>query len=119
MSSLTPLSPGANFDIHFVWHLPDGDYLRAVFRAEVLAVIDPAERYLLRLAEFVAGRQESADGSEIRPSEALAFDYWARVLDLLGLKITVAWEAADGRPLHLRLTTLTGEHDFFRRHNQV
>lgn len=119
MTLPAPLSPGATFDIHFVWHLPDGDYLRAVFQAEVLAVIDPAQRYLLRLSEFVAGRQESADGSQIRPRDALAFDYWARVLDLLGHKITVAWEAADGRPLHLRLATLTGEHDFFRRHDRV
>lgn len=114
-----PLRVGETFPIHFVWQLPDGDYIRVIFQAEVVGVIDPAERYLLQLAEFVAGRQESADGREIRPKTGLAFDYWEKVVGLIGRKITVAWEAADGRPLHLRLTTLTGEHDFFRRHNNL
>ena len=44
-------------------------------------------------------------------------EYWPLVLDLVGRRVTLAWETADGRPLHMRLFTLTGEHDFFRRYN--
>lgn len=110
-----PLSPGDLFEVHFVWQLPEGgDYLRAIFQAEVLAIIDPAQRYLVRLKTLLAGRQESPDGV-MRPRTGLTHAYWERVVALVGRKITLAWEAADGRPLHLRLATLTGEHDFFRR----
>ncbi len=110
-----PLQPGAQFEVHFVWQLPEGgDYVRAIFQAEVLAIIDPAQRYLVRLKQFLAGRQESPEGI-IRSRQELAHPYWERVVALAGRKITLAWEATDGRPLHLRLATLTGEHDFFHR----
>jgi hypothetical protein len=45
----------------------------------------------------------------------LTREYWALVGRLQGRRITIAFEAADGRPLHLRLETLTGEHNFFFR----
>jgi hypothetical protein len=108
------LDIGQQFRVQFVWHLPDGDYIRAVFTAEILNRIDEAENYLVQLKAFLAGRQETDEG-EMRPVEAVTREYWAMVDKLTGQIISIAFEAADGRPLHLRLETLTGEHDFFRR----
>jgi hypothetical protein len=68
----------------------------------------------VRLQELIAGRQESAAG-ETRPVPDLTREYWALVGRLQGRRITIAFEAADGRPLQLRLETLTGEHNFFFR----
>ena len=110
---------GQRFNVHFIWQLPDGgDVIRAVFEAEVLAVIEKAMKYLVRLDHFVAGRQESPEGSKIRPKGEIDFDYWPYVAGLEGQKVTLAWEVDDGRPVYLRLATLTGEHDFFRRFNR-
>ena len=53
---------GASYDVQFAWQLPDGDYIRAVFEAEVLDIIEAAQKYFVRLVAFRAGRQESADG---------------------------------------------------------
>lgn len=108
--------PGESFPIQFVWKLPNDDYIRAVFRAEVVSLVEPAEKYFLRLSELMAGRQETAVG-EIRPKEALTRPFWALVGRLIGRKVLVAYEAEDGRPLHMRLATLTGEHDFFFRYD--
>lgn len=105
---------GDTFLLQFVWRLPDGDYMRTLFRAEVVAVIDVAEKYMVRLAELVAGSQESSAGVGREKAE-FARAYWRLVVRLIGNRITVAWEAADGRALHMRLATLTGEHDFFTR----
>ena len=96
---------GDRFKIHFVWRLPDdGDVIRAIFEAEVLAIIDRAVEHIVE--QITVGK------------EAIDFDYWPRVAALEGQKITVAWEVAGGAPIYLRLATLTGEHDYFRRHNQ-
>ena len=105
---------GDAFPVQFVWNLPDGDYIRAVFRVTVLALIPAADKYIVRLNELVAGRQETAEG-EARAREELSTEYWALVGRLVGRKVTVAYEVEDGRPLHMRLATLTGEHDFFFR----
>lgn len=113
------IAVGERFDIQFVWQLPDGDYIRAVFSAEVLDIIEAAQKYFVRLVTFQAGRQESADGKLTRSREERSADYWPLVLDLVGRRVTLAWETADGRPLHMRLMTLTGEHDFFRRYNMT
>lgn len=114
--SETHLQIGDLFLVQFVWRLPDGDIIRALFRAEVLAVIDAAEKYMVRLLELVAGSQESNMG-EGRDKEQFARPYWALVVQLVGRRVTVAWEVADGRALTMRLATLTGKHDFFRRYN--
>lgn len=111
-------SVGGQFNIQFVWQLPDGgDYLRAIFRAEVLSLDTIADKYIVSLTKFVAGRQETAQGEPKEPDE-VGRRYWARVAALEGKQIEVAFEADDGRPLHLRLTTLTGEHKFFRRFDE-
>ncbi|NJN54434.1 MAG: hypothetical protein HC804_06580, partial [Anaerolineae bacterium] len=68
--------------------------------------------------ELVAGSQESSSG-EGRDKEQFAKPYWALIVRLIGKRVSVAWEAADGRALSMRLATLTGEHDFFTRYNQV
>jgi hypothetical protein len=105
---------GDIFTVQFVWQLPDGDFLRAIFEAEVLALDANLDRYLLRLQQLVAGRQETAEGLA-RPETELAADYWALVGRVVGKKIYLAYEADDGRPLRVRLATLTGEHTFFTR----
>lgn len=105
---------GDSFPIHFVWQLPDGDYVRAVFRAEVLAHDLSLDRYLLRLAELVAGRQETPQG-EMRPKDEMARPYWKMVTALVGKRVYLAFEVDDGRPILLRLDTLTQEHRFFTR----
>jgi hypothetical protein len=105
---------GESFPVQFAWRLPDGDYIRAVFQAEVLEMVPAADKYIVRLNELIAGRQESAEG-EMRPPEAFSQHYWALVGRIVGNKVTIAYEVEDGRALHMRLATLTGEHNFFTR----
>ena len=111
---LARYSPGESFPLHFVWQLPDGDYVRAVFRTEVLAHDLSLDRYLLRLTELIVGRQESPSG-DMRPKEEMALPYWKMVMALLGKRVYLAFEVDDGRPILLRLDTLTLEHRFFTR----
>jgi hypothetical protein len=105
---------GESFSVQFVWRLPSEDYIRAVFAADVVDIVPAADKYIVRLRELVAGRQESTSG-EMRPVAALTQEYWALVGRLQGRRVTIAFESDDGRPLHLRLETLTGEHNFFFR----
>ena len=109
---------GETFRLHFVWRIPNEDYLRAIFETEVLLLDELSGKYVVLLSEFVAGRQESNQG-ETRLGDELARDYWGLVANLVGQRISVAYEADDGRPLWLRLETLTGEHNFFRRLNEL
>lgn len=108
---------GEWFAVQFVWKLPDGDYIRAIFRAEILDLIPQADKYFVRLDELLAGRQESADG-EMRSKEEMTIPYWVLVREIIGNQVTLAYEVEDGRALHMRLATLIGEHDFFTRYNQ-
>ena len=112
------LDVGETFNIHFVWRNPDGDFLRALFRAEVLKLDPESGKYVVMLQEFLAGRQEDSEGV-MRPLEQVDKEHWAMVSGLAGRKIAVAYEADDGRPLWLRLETLTGEHNFFTRLNEI
>lgn len=109
---------GDTFPLQFAWRLPEGDYLRAVFQAEILDLVPEADKYVARLSKLEAGRQEDEDGAP-RPSEQFSREYWSLVGDLVGRKITVAYEADDGRALYLRLATLTGEHNFFTRYEDA
>ncbi len=111
---LANYQPGESFPVHFVWELPDGDYVRAIFEAEVEELDFRLDRYLLRLRELKAGRQESPTG-DARPKEELARNYWAMVGALVGKRVHLAFEVDDGRPIKLRLDTLTQEHRFFTR----
>lgn len=106
--------PGDTFPIQFVWQLPDGDFVRAVFGAQVLSLDTQLDRYLLRLAELRAGRQEDPRGQS-RPKEELSAEYWRMVGALIGKRVYLAYEVEDGRPIRLRLDTLTQEHSFFTR----
>ncbi len=103
--------------MQFVWKLPDGDYVRAVFRAVILDMVPAADKYLVCLDELLAGRQETEDG-QMRPKEKMTIPYWVMVRQIIGSQVTLAYEAEDGRPLHMRLTTLIGEHDFFTRYSK-
>jgi hypothetical protein len=109
---------GETFALQFAWHLPDGDYIRAVFAAEVLDIVPQADKYLVRLNKLLAGRQEDSEGN-LKPTEELAREYWLLVDDLVGRKITIAYEADDSRAIHMRLATLTGEHNFFTRYEDA
>ncbi|MGD8805652.1 MAG: hypothetical protein PVH65_07360 [Chloroflexota bacterium] len=109
---------GESFDIQFVWRIPGGDFLRAIFRAEVQKLDPESGKYVVLLSEFLAGRQEDAQG-EMRPVEEVDKEQWRRVARLAGRRISVAYEADDGRALWLRLETLTGEHNFFSRLNEI
>jgi len=106
--------PGDHFPIQFVWQLPNGDYIRAIFRANVLELDARLDRYLLKLEKLQAGRQESSSGAQ-RPKEMLSYKYWRMVGDLIGKRVYLAYEVEDGRPIRLRLDTLTQEHSFFTR----
>lgn len=105
---------GESFAVQFAWQLPNDDYIRAVFNAEILDIVPAADKYIVRLTELMAGRQESPDG-EMRAKEAFDREYWALVGQVIGNKLTIAYETEDGRAVHLRLATLTGEHNYFTR----
>jgi len=109
---------GETFRIQFVWRTASGDFLRAIFLAEVQKLDPESGKYVVLLKEFQAGRQEDSEG-EIRPKEEVDREQWQRVAGLAGRRISVAYEADDGRPLWLRLETLTGEHNFFSRLNEI
>lgn len=109
---------GESFLLQFAWRLPDGDYLRAVFEARVLDLVPEADKYLVRLEQLTAGRQEDENG-RLRPTAAFSRDYWRLVGRLIGRKVTVAYEADNSRALHMRLATLTGEHNFFTRYEDA
>ena len=109
---------GEILTIQFVWRTPEGDYLRALFGAEVLFVDHKSEKYVVRLDEWRAGRQESPDG-HMRPLADVSRDYWALVARLSGQRISLSFEASGARALWLRLETLTGEHNYFRRLNEL
>ncbi len=106
--------PGDSFPVQFVWQLPHGDFVRAIFRAEVLSLDAQLDRYLLRLAELEAGRQEDERG-DTRAREEFSDEYWRMVGALIGKRVYLAYEVDDGRPIRLRLDTLTQEHSFFTR----
>ena len=110
--------PGQSFPLQFAWRMPDGEYLRAVFRADVLELVPGADKYIVRLSEFLAGREDDNEGN-VKPLESLKGEYWDMVRGLDGRTITIAYEADDGHPLYMRLATLTGEHNFFTRHEDV
>jgi uncharacterized protein YbaR (Trm112 family) len=107
---------GDEFEVQFVWQLPDTDFLRAIFRVRVEELDRPAARYIVLLADFTAGRQESSTG-ETRPPSAIDPDYWRLVQELVGRKANLAYEVDDGLPIRLRLPTLTREHKFFTRYD--
>jgi hypothetical protein len=109
---------GDSFALQFAWNLPDGDYIRAVFDAEVLDLVPDADKYLVRLNKLIAGRQENSKG-EVKVRETFSSEYWLMVDDLVGRKITIAYEADDSRAIHMRLATLTGEHNFFTRYEDA
>lgn len=110
--------PGQTFPLQFAWRLPDDDYIRAVYQADVLDMVPGADKYIIRLSRFIAGREDDADGKG-KTVDALEGEYWDLARGLTGRTITIAYEADDGKPLYLRLATLTGEHNFFTRYEDA
>ena len=102
------------FPLQFVWKLDSGDFLRAMFTVRVLEMDWDMLRDRISLETFDAGRQESPAG-EVRESDGYAREDWARVAQLVGKQIKVAYEVDDGRPIRLKAETLTGENRFFFR----
>lgn len=111
-------NPGEHFPVQFAWRLPNGEYIRAVFEAEIFDLVQSADKYIVRLNRLLAGREETAEG-QAKPESALTYDYWRLVGKLIGRKITIAYEADDSRALYLRLETLTGEHNYFTRYEDA
>lgn len=107
-------APGDTFAVQFVWQLPDGDFIRAIFESRVEALDEQLDRYLLRLTGLRAGRQENERG-EPRAKEEFSTEYWRMVGSLIDKRVYLAYEVQDGRPIRLRLDTLTQEHSFFTR----
>lgn len=110
--------PGESFAVQFAWRLPGGDYLRAVFKADVQELVPSADKYVVRLSELIAGREDDPSGAP-KPAAALSRGYWDLVGKLIGRRITLAYEADDGRALYMRLATLTGEHNYFTRYEDA
>ncbi len=104
--------------MQFAWRLPDGDYIRAVFEAKVLDLVEPADKYVVLLTRLIAGRQEDENG-RLRDTGDFSQTYWGLVQNLIGRKITVAYEVDDARAVHMRLETLTGEHNYFYRYSMA
>ncbi|MFO7539829.1 MAG: hypothetical protein R6X32_17465 [Chloroflexota bacterium] len=111
----TLLQPEDTFTIQFVWRLNEGNFVRAYFEARVLETQPKAEKYLVQLDELLAG-QEEGPGGVILPKADMSLPYWAMVVRLIGRKVLLAAEVADGRPVRLRLATLMGVHNFFYRY---
>ncbi len=111
-------SAGQSFRTQFVWRLPVGDFLRAVFEVEIIKLDQLSDKYVVQLRKFVAGRQESPQG-DVRGLDEIDREHWMMVQALTGNKITLAFEVDDGRALWLRYETLTGEHNFFHRLNEL
>lgn len=112
--STSTYAVGEEFLIHFVWQIPNADFIRAIFAAEVINLDQSTNRYIIKLKELKAGRQENESG-KILPHQAFSEEHWRLVGELIGRQAAVAYETADGRPVRLRLTTLTREHKFFTR----
>ena len=108
--------PGQSFPLQFVCRLPDNGFLRAVFQAEVTELDHKAEKYVVRLSRLLAGRADDAEGMA-EPVTTLEGDYWDLIHRITGRRIVIAFEADDGRPLYLKLETLTGEHNYFARYD--
>lgn len=106
---------GESFNIHFVWKIPNNHYLRALFEATILDIDLEADRYLIKLPRLIAKKEEDDTGSGLPEAEHTA-EYWEMVYRLTGRMAHVAFEADDGRPLFLRLPTLTLEHKYFTRY---
>ncbi len=109
---------GETFQIHFVWKIPNNHYVRALFVATVLDIDLEADRYLIKLTELLAKREENDRGEGLPESEHTV-EYWEMVYRLTSRLAHVAFEADDGRPLFLRLPTLTLEHKYFTRYDEV
>ena len=115
---ITPdYQPGEAFMVQFVWKLPAEGFVRARFEAEVLSIDDKALRYFVWLRKFAGGWEESPMGEPL-PREQASWAYWQRVEQIEGSRVNLAFAAADGRPLRLRLETLTGEHPFFSKYRE-
>lgn len=108
---------GETFRIHFVWKIPNEHYVRALFVAQVLDIDLEADRYLIKLTELLAKREEDERGEGL-PEEQHTAEYWDMVYRLTNRLAHVAFEADDGRPLFLRLPTLTLEHKYFTRYEE-
>ncbi len=66
---------GETFNVQFIWRIPSKDFLRALFVVEVLHQDFVSDKYVVRLNEFLAGRQEDKEGT-MRSLEEVARDYW-------------------------------------------
>lgn len=111
-------SIGESFRIHFVWKIPNDHFVHALFEAKILDIDTEADRYLISLPSLLAKKEEDSNGVPL-PEADHTTEYWEMVYRLIGRKAHIAFEAEDGRPLYLRLPTLTLEHKFFTRYSDT
>lgn len=111
-------SIGETIRLHFVWKIPNGHFVRALFDANILDIDLELDRYLVKLTKLVAKREETETGAGLSEENHTA-DYWQLVYNLTGRMAHIAFEADDGRPLFLRLPTLTLDHKFFTRYESA
>lgn len=109
------LDIGDSYRVQLVWKLPDYDFIRAVYDVTVLEIDRFEERYLVNIDSMYGGVQEAPDG-KARPQAEMTLPLWKNAVGFVGQAIRLPYESTDGRPLHLKFTTLTGEHSFFTRH---
>lgn len=107
---------GDTFKLQFVWQLPHKGFARAVFDAKVEAFDHFQERYIVSLNRLVAKKEEDLDGNMLEIHQ-WAQEYWELIIALEGRRVAVGYEAQDGRPLRLRLATLTLEHSYFTKYS--
>lgn len=102
------------FELQFVWKIPNGDFVRAIYTVQVVALDHFLARYVIQLTDLKAGRQEDEQGVARTP-EQFSREYWTYANELVGRKAKVAFEVDDGAPIRLRVDTLTRQHRFFTR----
>jgi hypothetical protein len=98
--------PGDIFPVHMGWKLPDGNRLQVIFDAQVEVLEPDKNRMRCRVL-----RIQAATGT--RPESEVDAFYFQQVMGLIGKRALIPFDALEGIVLPLRLTTLTGEHDYF------
>lgn len=97
---------GSTFVVSFQWRLQDDILLWASFRVRVQAIVDDTDRLLCRFEEILSLRTSE-------PPETVDDVILNRVKEIVGQYAHIPPEAARGKKLYLKLTTLTGQHDYF------
>ena len=97
---------GATLDVNLAWTLPDGGRLWVVINVEVIEVVEEMMRLECQIKDLPVVRA-TLSLEEIDPAIVDG------LRNLPGKYVRVPYEATTERHLHLKISTLTGEHSFF------